>query len=107
MLNLGGTTGRRQVRYLIFILKLNKNISARLKNSFFRYKAQMVLFVINIKWNKILMLYICRSGDIEEYKRKYEEELEKWKQELEKVEKDAAKDKIEKNRLEKETKHVR
>ena len=53
------------------------------------------------------MLYICRSGDIEEYKRKYEEELEKWKQELEKVEKDAAKDKIEKNRLEKETKHVR
>ena len=24
------------------------------------------------------MLYICRSGDIEEYKRKYEEELEKW-----------------------------
>ena len=63
--------------------------------------------VINIKWNKILMLYICRSGDIEEYKRKYEEELEKWKQELEKVEKDAAKDKIEKDRLEKETKHVR
>jgi hypothetical protein len=48
-----------------------------------------------------------RSGDIEEYKRKYEAELERWKQELEKAEQEAAKSKVEADRVLKENQHVR
>ena len=48
-----------------------------------------------------------RSGELEEYKRRYEAELEKWKLELERTEKDAAKTKVDADRLLKENQHVR
>jgi hypothetical protein len=54
-----------------------------------------------------LFFFLWRSGDLEEYKKKYEAELEKWKEELEKADKDAAKTRVEADRLAKENQHVR